>query len=81
MAWRCSAATNKTLIDNLKGKESSCPTNSSLHTFGAANGIVRTPSVERAMLAVDRAKYVVRGDPYQDSPQTIGQPRRGVSPL
>jgi hypothetical protein len=35
-------------------------------------GIIKSPEVERAMLAVDRRHYLVTGDPYHDSPQIIG---------
>jgi protein-L-isoaspartate(D-aspartate) O-methyltransferase len=34
-------------------------------------GIITVDRVKRAMMAIDRGKYV-RDEPYQDAPQTIG---------
>lgn len=35
-------------------------------------GIIGTEKVKAAMLAVDRAKYCHKSDPYQDCPRQIG---------
>ncbi|KAI9028696.1 protein-L-isoaspartate O-methyltransferase [Hyaloraphidium curvatum] len=47
-------------------------TNAELVANLAKAGIIRSPTVENAMLAIDRRHYVRQGDPYFDSPQTIG---------
>lgn len=40
-------------------------------TFFAANGIIRSTGVERAMLKVDRGHFS-KNNPYMDAPQGIG---------
>ncbi len=56
MAWRCSAASNAELVQNL-----------------SRAGIVASPRVQAAMLAVDRGDFVrERTCAYEDSPQRIG---------
>ena len=40
--------------------------------FSAENGIIKSETVESAMKAVDRKNFC-HYNPYQDSPQSIGQ--------
>ncbi|UYV82740.1 PCMT1 [Cordylochernes scorpioides] len=55
MAWRSHGKNNADMVQNLKTE----------------NGIIKTPGVEQAMMAVDRGHYC-KNNPYMDSPQGIG---------
>ncbi|XP_074103031.1 protein-L-isoaspartate(D-aspartate) O-methyltransferase [Cotesia typhae] len=46
--------------------------NQELVNYLKRSGIIKSDRVFEAMSSVDRAKYVVRGNPYVDSPQGIG---------
>ncbi|XP_014296761.1 protein-L-isoaspartate(D-aspartate) O-methyltransferase [Microplitis demolitor] len=46
--------------------------NKELVQYLKRSGIIKSDRVFEAMCAVDRGKYVIRGNPYVDSPQGIG---------